>query len=530
MSEKEKSPETEETGVLEHATPQETASVPEGETSPDAAEKSETPSDLEAAEEPERKKPSRFWNWRLLRHKKPSDPYEELLNSMIQRTLAGELIPFDEYLDAEDELFEQPEPPPPSEEEIREAAEARERFLSEARRLGLPVEDRFMLTQTLLEKAETEPSQALLRLACYILCDTGGLLETNSADCSPEEDVAGWKVTRKDAEELYAQLSARKRMSAQFGELLERLKKTRPGAVSGDLPDDPEAAKTIWDGQVIKIAEAYVEIFPTKQECAEALCYNILILLNIAKSDPNLAAVKPLFLYRVLTRHGKRLQTATDLRPDFRALWKYKSYKIDDDNGKNYRTYAQYLSLFETLYDLFETDETVDAPLCLYGFDHLSNLGDFYRQFYPEEEQTIPFSLSVEEILLKLECAYVCFGYDGNVIAAENGISVKKLDRFQRSKDGNVQKAFQKIDRYLDAHGVELLTRFLQEPSPAQVRKLCEEILENAALPEKLRPKDEKQTALFLAAINQVLMETADNYAEENLLRACKLLIGDRVE
>lgn len=498
MSEKEKLPEAEETGVLEHETPPETE-----------------------------RKPSRLWNWRLLKHKKPTGPYEEMLNGMIQRTLAGEIIPFDEYLDAEDELSEEPDGPPPSEEEIREASNARERFLSDAQRFGLPVENRFMLTQTLCEKAQAEPSQALLRLACYILCDTGVLLDMNPESHSPEENVAGWQIVRKDAEELYAQLSARKRMSAQFGELLERLKKIRPASVPGGLSGNPE----ISEEQVLIIGQAYSETFPLREENVEQLCGNISILLNIANSNPDVAAVKPLFLYRVLTRHGKRLQTATDLRPDFRALWKYKHYKIDDDNGKNYRTYAQYLYLFEVLYDLFAADETVDAPLCLYGFDHLSNLGDFYR-LYPEEKQTLPFSLSIEELLLKLECAFTCFehGYRDNVILEEYGISVRKLDKFQCSTDRKIQKAFEKIDRYLDANAIEPLTRFLEEPAPAQVKQLCAEILNKSELPDKLRPKDEKQTALFLAAINQVLMETADNCAEENLVKACKLLTGDRVE
>lgn len=475
MSEKEKLPETEETGVLEHETPLETADVPERETSSDGS--------------------------------------------------------------------------PPFEEEI-EAANARERFLSEARRFGLPVENRFMLTQTLCEKAEAEPSQALLRLACYILCDTGVLLDMNTESRSPEEDVAGWQIVRKDAEELYAQLSARKRMSAQFRELLERLKKTRPVSVSGGSGTMPETSEE----QVHRVGQAYSEIFPLGEENVEQLCGNISLLLNIANSSPDIAAVKPLFLYRVLTRHGKRLQTATDLRPDFRALWKYKHYKIDNDNGKNYRIYAQYLSLFETLYDLFETDETVDAPLCLYGFECLSNLTDFYRRFYPEEEQTIPFSHSVEGLLLKPERMFSCFeyGYGKCVIWEEfdlgtlnglfqgtlGGLFVGKWSGILSSKDKAFQKAFEKIEGYLNANAAELLTRFLQEREPEQVSRLCAEILENVELPEKLRPKNGAQTTvrdraravLFQEAIKELLIEKADVYAEANLIRACKLLTGGRVE
>ena len=108
----------------------------------------------------------RSWNWRLLRYEKPSDPYEELLNDMIRRTAGGEIIAFDEFLDAVDELSEEPDGPPPTEAEIREAAAAKERILSEMRRFELPIENRLLLSTALYEKALQEPSQALLRLIC----------------------------------------------------------------------------------------------------------------------------------------------------------------------------------------------------------------------------------------------------------------------------------------------------------------------------------------------------------------------------
>ena len=393
------------------------------------------------------------WNWRLLRYEKPSDPYEELLNDMIQRTSGGEIIAFDEFLDAMDELSEEPDEPQPTEAEIREAAAAKERILSEMRRFELPIENRLLLSTALYEKALKEPSQALLRLICYMLCDSNLLWNPNPEDRSPEDDVNEWKTMRRGAAILYADLSARKRMSVQFGELLERLKQFRFSSVLKKPTDNPEK-----EAIAREIAEIYIQNFPHKGK-APQLADNIFLLLTIADDNPDLAAIKPLFLYRVLTRHGKRLQSASDLRLDFKALWKYQSYKIDDDNGKNYRTYAQYMFLFETLYGLFETDETVDAPLCLYGFGHLSNLTDFYRRFYPEEEQTIPFSLSVEELWLKLEHTFSRLecGYGKCVVLEENGISLRKLSGILSSKDKAFQKAFEKIEGYLNANAAELL-------------------------------------------------------------------------
>ena len=505
-------------------------------------EKSSNPEEIGAADD---SKSLKLWNWRLLRNKKPSDPYEKLLKNMIERTLNGEVIAFDEFLDAEDELSKEADNPPPSEKDTREAIDGKAWFLSELRKFGLSIENRILLCQELYEKAAAEPSMALLRLLCYILCDTGLLLDADSESDSPEDDITAqreqvteWNVTRKDAEILYAELSARKRMSVQFGEILKRLKKIKSVPASGELKNLQEKLKKsgktaeIRERQATEIANAYIDIFSPNSNL-DQLSDNILSLLNIADAHPDIAAVRPLFLYRALIRHGKRMQSASDLDLDLRALWKYQDYKIDDDNGKNYRTYAQYLNLFEILYDLFETEDDTDAPLCLYGFDHLSNLGEFYR-LYPEEDQTIPFDLSIEELLLEFECVFICFahGYADNIMLERSGFSVRELERFQSGKDGKIQKALAKIERYMNANLTRFLTRFLELEwnSAEQVGALCEEILNAAALPDRLYPKDQNQTALFLAAINAGFMDAADDYAEDYLIKACKILIGERVE
>ena len=452
--------------------------------------------------------------------KKSSDPYEEMLNGLKRRILNGETISMMDFLYVLDDLADEPDEIP-TDAEIREAADAREWFLSELRRFGLPLETRHTLCRTLYEKANAEPSQALLRLLCYILCDDGTLLDIDPELHSPEQDALCWRRIRREAETLYAKLSLWKQMSVRFGELLEKLKELRPVALAS-----AEADKA----RVSQIRKAYARIFKLKGSQTQ-LSDNIAVLLQLADSNPNLAAVKPLFLYRVLTRHGARLQKSPDLRLDFRALWKRHDYKIDDDNGKNHKTYAKYLALFESLYRLFETDETVDAPLCLYGFDHLSNLGEFYRMACPENKRTIPFEMSLEELLSEMECVFSCYehGEGDNILLEDSGLSVMKLDRFQSGKNPRWKRGLSLVEKYFNRNLAELTERFLQS-NPEQVRALCREILEASDLPEELRPENETETVLFLAAINGGLMESVDNCAEYYLLEACKILIGDSVE
>ena len=455
--------------------------------------------------------------------KKSPDPGEEILNNLMRRAVRGETITMMEYLEAMEDLSEEPEETP-SRREIQDAVEARHWFRAELDRFGLPIDNRYQLCVKMYERAEKEPSPELLRLLCYILCDVGTLLDLDRDPDfhSPEQDARCWRKTRKDAEELYANLMGRKQMSVRFRDLLERTKKSavsRPSA--GNVRQDDAM-------QVEQVFDAYVRVFSPKGE-QSSLKYNISALLQMAGNSSDLTAVKPLFLYRALTRHRKRLENKSDLRIDFNALWKRKVYKIDDDNGKNYQTYAKYLSLFEELYRIFAAEDGVDAPLCLYGFSRLSNLGDFYR-CYPPDRQSLPLEPSIEDLLIEIECMFTLYehGHGDNILLTDSGLSCVKLDRFQCSKDRNVLDTFARIETYMNRDIRRFLARFL-DADPDQVRELCVEVLENADLSEKQRPKTKQDRQLYLAAINGGLMEIADDFAEGLLADACKMLIGEDV-
>ena len=377
------------------------------------------------------------------------------------------------------------------------------------------------------EKAASEPSQALLRLLCYILCDDGTLLDTDPDHHTQAENALNWKRVHQYSEELYAMLSARKQTAVLFSDALERLKQFRPSTdemKSMSSADKQDALQS----QVEKIQKSFRRIFRTK-ELPPQFSELITELLNLSAENPDLARIKPLFLYRVLTIHRSRmLQGALDLRRlDYRALWSYKEYKIDDDNGKNHRIYMKYLELFGMLYHLFAGEETVDVTLCLYGFDHLSNLGDFYRQMSPDRKN-IPLDVSVEDWLLDHMCVFSCYEYGegDNILLDDSGLSVMKLERFQSGKNPRWKKALGLVEQYFNHDLESLTTRFL-DSDPGQVRALCREILECSKLPNELQPQDETETALFLAAINSGLMESADNFANAYLMEACHLLTGE---
>ena len=293
------------------------------------------------------------------------------------------------------------------------------------------------------------------------------------------------------------------------------MKKIKLAEVKGD-GDNPAERDAVF--------QSYVRIFELSGSSTRLLD-NITWLLRAADRNAILRKIKPLLLYRMLTRHGKRMQTSDDLRVDCRTLWKYQEYGIEKDNGKNYRMNVRYLTLFSKLCSICEADGQVDIPLCVFGFDHLSNLGEFYRDYEPEGV-TIPFGFTLEDILM--DSLFSCFenGYDDNVAAAYYDISFKKLDRFQRSPERRYSRGLERIEKYMNRE-LDKLTEWFLNADAGGIKKLCSDILEAAALPTSLQPGDAAETALFLAAINSGLMEAVDTYAEDYLVQAGDALIGE---
>ena len=99
---------------------------------------------------------------------------DAVLDPLIQRTLEDEVIPFDEWLEAEYALEAEPDIEP-TEVDIQAAREALADFLQRMVRFGLPLNNRFWLCENLYGKAVKEPSDRLLRLYCELVCDGGYL-------------------------------------------------------------------------------------------------------------------------------------------------------------------------------------------------------------------------------------------------------------------------------------------------------------------------------------------------------------------
>lgn len=443
------------------------------------------------------------------------DYIDTVLDPLIRRTLQGEVIPFDEWMEAEYALEEEPDVVP-TQADVQAAKDYRADVLKRMKSFGLSRwGDRFALCEALYGKAMKTPSDELLRLYCELVCDTGYLLDRDRLERTEEQDALCMLRQRKKSEALYAYLSLRKRQSERFREALRGAGK--PHKPDGALSDADEALAE-------EIAATFTRIMEPKGDCTK-LADNVAGLLQMSKENPALRLIEPLFLYRALTRHTQRLQRDDAPQFDIDAFWRYQRYALEEDNGKNYKTCLRYLSLFEALYRLLAERGGVDAALCLYGFDHLSNLGELYR-LIDREEKPLDFGPQVEDIFLKNP--FTCFerGYGDNVVLESSGLSEREMEKYLSSRNRRRVCALDRVSAYMNRNIVELTTRFI-ETKPTDVPELCEEILSSADLPLAQRPASDSERTLLLSAINQALMDAQDDWAEDYLIRAGKALIGD---
>lgn len=390
------------------------------------------------------------------------DSIDELFDSLIERTLAGEAIPFDEWMDVEFTLAEEPDVTP-TEADMENARQYREAFLHRLELAGLSVQNRFQLCEELYGKAMKAPSDELLLLYCDLVCDDGLLLDVDRSERTQEQDALCCQRQKRQSKALYGYLSMLRQQSNRFQEIINE---------TVSIPTSGVDDLTAEQSRIV--ADAYCAAIQPEGDCPK-LADNIALLLQIAHKNPGLREIEPLFLYRALTRHARRLQR---------------------DN----------------------------AALCLYGFDRLSNLGELCREMYPAM-YPVRFAPQVEDIFLLNPFSCFEHGYGDNVVLQSSGLTAESIQKYTATRSRRKICALERVPGYLNRNIIDLTTRFL-ESEPQKVPSLCEEILENADLPLAQKPS-KRERPLMLAAINQALMDAQDVWAEDYLVRAGKALSGD---
>lgn len=456
------------------------------------------------------------------------------LDRMILQELSGEPVTFDVWLDAMDELAEEPdcaqilqERGLRREDVLRDAKAYRADFLACLSKNNLPIDDRFQLCTGLFSRAVTNPSLELRRVYCEILCDPGFLLDrvpelTDDEDrlYYEEEVILQYLDFCQERDQLLETFACREELSEKFSKIAKKIRNPQP--VDCDTEKSYQAAQCFTD----------LSELPQRGD-GGILLDNLTNYIQIAASSSALKSIEPLLLFRLLTKHQSRMCTVPDLNVSLSALWKKDNQQINRNNGRNFKQYGQNLHLFKNLCQLYQDDEAVDLPLCWYGLDQITVLGEFYREHispgweYVDSESEYPFIPTIEEVVE--DTLFSCFqdSYEGNAVLRDSDITLKELDKFQQNEKSPIFGALGEISDYMNARIADLAIQMTRS-TPEEVKTLCRDILERAQI--KYRPKSPRETELFLAAINGGLKECQDWLASYLLTQAGHALLGEPTE
>lgn len=384
----------------------------------------------------------------------------------------------------------------------KEGAVFREEFLQLLQKHGLPLSDRMRLFYHLAEQAIDAPSDELLYLYCAILADTGFLLDQSRDPYQGEGGARHYLVTMTHTVDLFCELKGRIRMSKTLRRIFFQKFKSRPLPANGET------------NRKYEIFQIYSNACGTHGN--ETVFLNSIDdLLQMLAAYPELRMIEPLFLYQVLTRHGKRLYNGALLHMNFKALWKYQKYRIDRDNGKNFKANLAHLTLFSSLCELYRHEEAVDLLLCCHGFEMLSNLGEFYRLYMLED---IPIDLPepIEDIVIWGPPCYEGGGRNA-ILESDESLDEIVLERFRC--DPKYERPLEHIARYLN-QDMERFAECFWGADDMTVKQLCNQILTGSKLPTRWQPKSVEELSLFLAAINEGLLTAMDEYTSDILTQA----------
>jgi hypothetical protein len=134
-------------------------------------------------------------------------------------------------------------------------------------------------------------------------------------------------------------------------------------------------------------------------------------LIIYINSDKRLQSVKPYIIFAVLSRKHGMMQNRENFMPNIQNIFRYQSYNILSDNGKNFNNYQSYLELYDNLHSFYMDDKITDTGMCDFCFANLSPLSEwYYMNCEPNED--IPMNLKVKIMSMMPDSFPMIMSYD----------------------------------------------------------------------------------------------------------------------
>ena len=196
-----------------------------------------------------------------------------------------------------------------------------------------------------------------LKLLCDVAADTGLLF----GDYDEEDTILKWAGSKELFEALFSLIETRKEKVSRYREIANCTAKKK---------EEIGGSEAVFN---LLVANGYAE----DCENLSILKDNLSAVENAIGSLKGFDEIAPFVYFQLLVRNANKMLSKEDYSFNPKSIFIYKSYVIDNDNGKNFDRYTDYCTLYADLCDLFPK---CDKELCDVCFLLTSNLGDWIAE------------------------------------------------------------------------------------------------------------------------------------------------------
>lgn len=218
-------------------------------------------------------------------------------------------------------------------------------------------------------------------------------------------------------------------------------------------------------------------------------------------------ALYPLILLRILIKFKAKI-CKEDIFVNLNSILKYKEYSIILDNGKNFKTYENYINLFLEI--LEEFSDICDKNLCMYGFYKSSNLVEWIFR------STLNKEVFSDTLLAKVEEKYISVFQDESIYS--NYIDTTEYIDFKIDGIKNNEFFSTIVEKeLLDYEVMEFMDNYKNDNNNNKI--LIEKIRIRIFKKFNLEIDNKEDEFAILRCFEIALINRADNYIKDNIIR-----------
>lgn len=252
----------------------------------------------------------------------------------------------------------------------------------------------------------------------------GGKL-TERADLTDDEVIDDWLYLTQRVDEYKKYLDGFIKTVVDFSDITIKLARAKI-----------KEPKKIADAEVECILKLLMDKGYAENFAEDILHGNLETVSGIISDLPFLESVKPLIYFQVYAKHRKKLSGASGFLPNIKKIFDERQYDLTKDNGKNFKQYTIYCSLYSDLKKCFPK---ADTALCDMGFLLCSNLADWWHLIGAEYtcNHNIDIPLTVEGLIME-QCV-TCF--EKSEVDRTMNVSPEQLIKWRKSNNELCEKA-----------------------------------------------------------------------------------------